>query len=80
MFRLQENRFTGSEDTLVKLFIETYKDTELAFGDGWEKGQFYEQVRVPEIGRVSDLVIVCQSRLINVEFKLRDWNCLLNQD
>lgn len=79
MFRLHENRFTGVEDTLVKSFIDKYKDYELDFGDNSDTGAFYEQVRVPEIGRISDLVIICQHRIVNIEFKLGDWKCLLSQ-
>ena len=79
MFRLHENRFTGVEDTLVKSFIDKYKDYELDFGDNSDTGAFYEQVRVPEIGRISDLGIMCQHRVVNIEFKLGDWKCLLSQ-
>jgi len=80
MFRLKENRFIGSEDDLVKSFIEKFKDEGLIFGQHTFKGEYFEQIRIKEIGRVSDLIIkVGDSRLINIEFKLGDWNCLLNQ-
>lgn len=80
MFKLYENRFTGSEDTLVKSFIEKYKDQELDFGNTWVKGKYYEQVRIREINRISDLIVRCgDSRLINIEFKLGDWHCVLQQ-
>lgn len=80
MFRLLENKSYQYEDDLVKAFIEKFKDQELNFGNDWVKGEFFEQVRVPEIGRISDLVVCCgERRLINIEFKLGDYACLENQ-
>ena len=74
-----ENPFWGYEDQLVKKFISKYKNKELLFGSELVKGEYFEQIRVPEIGRVSDLIIKCGKRLINVEFKLTDWACVLQQ-
>lgn len=80
MFKLHENNFHGSEDELVKLFIKKYEDRELIFGDNFIKGEYFEQVSIPQIRRISDLIIVCgERRIINIEFKLGDWNCLVNQ-
>lgn len=79
MFRLRENAWTGTEDQMVKLFIEKYKETDLIFGHDFIRGKYYEQVHVPEINRRSDLVIVAEKRLINIEFKLGDHKCLMKQ-
>lgn len=74
-----ENPYWGYEDTFVKMFIAKYKDREFLFGHDLVKGEFYEQIRVPEIGRVSDLIIKLGRRLVNIEFKLSDWSCVLQQ-
>lgn len=79
MFRLPQNTFHGSEDDLVKAFIRMQKPHSLAFSSGWAKGHYYEQVRIPEVRRVSDLIVKCGRRLINVEFKLSDYDCVLSQ-
>ena len=80
MFLLQKSIFYGSEDDLVKSFIKKCKDETLIFGNNRIKGEYYEQIRVPEIGRVSDLIIKCgDRRLINIEFKLSDHNYVLKQ-
>lgn len=74
-----EKPFWGSEDEFVKLFISKYKNEQLLFGSELVKGEYFEQIRIPEVGRVSDLIIQCNRRLINIEFKLGDWNCVLHQ-
>lgn len=81
MFRSWKNSFNGSEDDLVKAFISFYQKEELIFSnDQYIVGQYYEQIRIKSIGRVSDLIIKCtESRLINIEFKLGDYQCLLRQ-
>lgn len=80
MFRLEQNRFYGSEDDLVKAFVKLFKDEGLEFGDKLIIGEYYEQVSIPEIGRRSDLIIKCgNSRLINIEFKLVDYSCVFSQ-
>lgn len=80
VFRLPENNFFDSEDDLVKAFIEKFRDVDILFGEIGIKGKYYEQIRIPEIGRVSDLIIRCgDSRLINIEFKLKDYLCVMKQ-
>ena len=80
MIWLHKNNFKGSEDDLVKSFLRIFKDESFLFGDKYIKGECYEQIRVPEIGRRSDLIIKCgDRRLINIEFKLRDHNYVLKQ-
>lgn len=76
--------FDGSEDQLVKLFIDQYVGYHIAFADDWVQGKFYTEVRVPEINRRSDLIIWCKlpsgkDRLINIEFKLTDVDCVVSQ-
>lgn len=80
MFKLYENRFFGSEDDLVKAFISKYKNRDISFGDKFIRGEYFEQIRIPEVRRVSDLVVKCEkSRLINIEFKLSDYACVMRQ-
>ena len=80
MFYLSQNIFRGSEDELVKSFIKTFTNQPLIFGENYIEPDFYEQIRVPEIGRVSDLIVHCgDSRLINIEFKLTHYTHVLQQ-
>lgn len=80
MFRLPEYNFFESEDDLVKAFIEKFRDVDILFGEIGILAKFYEQIRIPEIGRVSDLILRCgDSRLINIEFKLHDYLCVIEQ-
>lgn len=80
MFNLPENNFIGSEDEMVKNFITAFIYRDIRFSNNWLKGVFYEQIRVPEIKRISDLIIYCSDRrLINIEFKLKDHKCVLSQ-
>ena len=80
MFNNWDNRFTGTEDQMVKQFIREFKPKSLRFSDTFVRAQYYEQVRIPQISRVSDLIVRAgDSRLINIEFKLDDWDCLMRQ-
>jgi len=80
MFRDYSDVFEGSEDDMVKMFIKKFIDRELIFGDKWIRGKYYEQVSVLEVGRVSDLIVMCGSRrLINIEFKLKNYSCVFQQ-
>ena len=79
IFRYSGKGHTGSEDDLVKLFIQLFENHLLTCGNTYEYGKYYEQIRIPEIGRVSDLVIDMDGRLINIEFKLQDHKCLKAQ-
>lgn len=80
MFRLSNHKFKGSENEFARLFIEKYKGIELSFNNDNIPGDFFEQVRIDQIKRVSDLIVKCgNTRLINIEFKIRDHNCLLSQ-
>ena len=72
MFILSENRHIGSEDDLVQLFIEKYSQKHLMFTD-WQMFTMYTEVRIPEIGRRSDVVLYTDhKKVINIEFKLTD--------
>ncbi|WP_272152127.1 hypothetical protein [Tenacibaculum aiptasiae] len=79
MFRLKENTFWGTEDELVKTFIKKFNGKELRFGENLIGANYYEQIRINEIGRISDLIVECGSRLINIEFKLIDYGCVFEQ-
>jgi len=61
MFWLQENIFIKSEDDMVKLFIEIFSDTKASYVYDFNRvPKFYEQIRVKEIGRISDLIIISE--------------------
>lgn len=79
IFNISGKRHEGSEDDLVKFFIKEFKNEILIFGNYYGHGNYYEQVRIPQIRRISDLVIEFEGRLINVEFKLMDHKCLKSQ-
>ena len=80
MFQLPENIFVGSEDDMVKQFITAFYDKGVRFSNDWIVGQFHEQIRIPEIKRISDLIIYCSDRrIINIEFKLQDYKCVMRQ-
>lgn len=71
MFNTYENSFGGSEDELVKLFMEKYRNKVFWFGHNHYSPEYHEQIRIKEVSRISDLVIKFgDKRLVNIEFKL----------
>ena len=67
------------EYELVDLFIQEYTLSKLLFSD-WVSLRMYQEVRVPEISRRSDIVLMTDhGRVINVEFKLNDLRGVFKQ-
>lgn len=79
MLLLGNKSFNGSEDDLVKMFIDQHIGYGFNFGDNFDSVVFYEQVSTKFINRRSDLIAKCGKRLINIEFKLNDWRCVIKQ-
>lgn len=80
MIYLYRNIYTKCEDELVKSFIRIMSSEKSIMLSGCDYTPImYEQISIPGISRFSDLILKAGNRLINIEFKLDDLDCVIKQ-